>query len=407
MKILYISPLVAGFQDILEGKENSKGLPSFIYPLKKLMDDGNRVDIVLISNYNKKIDIKVDWINNRNIIANINHDFADVKGLKRWIRKFKSLVELYSTLTKAMKYGEYDFVYCHGTAAYLGNVLANYYKLRCGYRVYGVVNVAHDIRNAGVLRSIIRYPIYYAIFNTPKDFLLITDDGTNGDEAFRSYNPQKTIPMYYLLNGVDKCFRYIKQGDVLLKCGCKKGEYIFHAGRISQIKRQDRVVEVLHKLHLSNCKMHLLLAGHISDKVYYNRLMLQIERYDLQDYVHFLGPIERENMQSLAHDAMATVLLGDSSNQGNVFWECAIAEALIITYPEKSLKKYIKHEESGFFVNDEDEAKNVLTRIVAGQYDIKQMTAALKKTVNDKLQTWEERAQFEIDLICKKKGENF
>ena len=35
MKILYVTPLVAGFEDILNGKTESRGLPSFIFPLKE------------------------------------------------------------------------------------------------------------------------------------------------------------------------------------------------------------------------------------------------------------------------------------------------------------------------------------------------------------------------------------
>lgn len=399
MRILYIAPLVAGFQDILEGKEESKGLPSFIFPLKRLLDDGNEVDIILVSNYMKPINIQVKWIKNENIIANINNNFATTKGIKRWFLKIKSFIELHNVIYKALKYGGYDFVYCHGTAAYLGNILANRFKIRCGYRIYGVVNVAHDIKRLGIIKAAIKYPIYYRIFRKKKDFLLITDDGTDGDYVFKKFNPKASFPMYYLVNGVDKFFEYVKPDEILEENHCSQKNYIFHAGRISRIKRQDRIIDILHEVHSTGCRIHLFLAGHISDEIFYHELLQRVKKYSLEEYVHFLGPVERTNMQSLAHDAIATILFGDSSNQGNIFFECAIAGSIIITYPENSLKKYISNFESGFWAEDEKNASQIVIELLSEKYDINSIRKEIKKSVDNKLQSWNERIQVEVELI--------
>ncbi len=399
MRILYVAPLVAGFRDILEGKKESKGLPSFILPLKYLLETGNEVNVVLVSNYNGIIDIRADWIGNENILANVNNDFATARGIRRYLLKAKSFFELYSVLNKTLRLGDYDFVYCHGTAAFLGNLLANRYKVRCGYRIYGVVNLAHDIEQFGVAAAKRKHAIYYKIFNTRKEFILITDDGTDGDYAFKKFNPNAVFPAYYLVNGIDKSYTYICQRDILDGYGCKRGKYIFHAGRISRIKRQDRVVQVLHELHKRGHLLHLLLSGHISDTDYYEELRERIRQLGLNDYVHFIGAVERASMQSLSHDALATVLLGDSSNQGNIFFECAFSDSVIITYPENSLKKYIVDKESGLFVNDEKDAADKITEIIDGKYDTDKMRDALKITVSQKLMSWEERVKLEVDLI--------
>lgn len=399
MKILYIAPLVSGFQDILEGKQESKGLPSFIFPLKKLLEDKNQVDIVLISNFKEPIDIKVEWIKNENIIANINNDFATTKGLIRYYLKFKSLFEVWNVINNALKNGGYDFVYCHGTAAYIGNILANRYKVRCGYRIYGVVDVAHDIRKIGLLKTILKYPVYYKIFRRKKEFLLITDDGTDGDYVFKQFNSKETFPMYYLVNGVDKSFEYVRQQHLLEECNCIGEKFIFHAGRVVSLKRQDRVINVLNELHINGDKLHLLLAGHLSDQPYYEKLRHMIKTYGLDAYVHFLGAIERTSMQSLSHDAVATILLSDISNQGNVFFECAFAGATIITYPEESLKKYVKDKENGFFVEDEKQAADIVVELLNGKYTPERIQERIKESVNDKLKSWDERVQTEIDLI--------
>lgn len=399
MKILYVTPLVAGFRDLLEGKKESKGLPSFVFPLKALLDDDNQVDIVLVSNYVKPINITADWIRNENIIANINNDFATTRGLQRIRFKIRSLCELYRVINHTLKTGNYDFVYCHGTAAYLGNIIANKHHVRCGYRIYGVVNVAHDIRKMGVRKSIIKYPLYYRIFKEKKEFILITDDGTDGDYAFEQFNSKASFPMYYLVNGVDKTFTYEKPDDVLKECDCLENNYIFHAGRVSRIKRQDRVIKVLHELHLAGYRIHLILAGHISDEPYYDELNKIVEQNGLSKYVHFIGAVERTEMQSLSRDAVATILLGDSSNQGNIFFECAFAGSTIITFPEPSLKKYINNEQSGFFVDDEKGAAEIVGSIMDNKYNTERIREALHNTVDSCLLTWDERVQSEIELI--------
>lgn len=399
MKILYVTPLVAGFEDILKGEKDSRGLPSFILPLKYLLEEGNTVNIILISNYTGGVNIKTEWISNENIVANVNNDFASTHGFTRVRLKIKSLLEVRRIISKSLKTGEYDFVYCHGTAAYIGNILANKYSVRCGYRIYGVVDIAHDIKRFGLTKAIIKYPIYFRIFRKKKNFLLITDDGTDGDYVFKKFNPRRTVPLYYWTNGVDKGFRYERQARILQGCGCYEQNYIFHAARITRLKRQDRIIEVLNELHKRENKIHLIFAGHITDDSYYKELMEATYRYGLTYYVHFCGAIERGKMQSLAHDAIATVLLADFSNQGNVFFECAIAGSVIITHPEESLKKYIDDKKSGFFVDNEKQAAKVVEDLIAGVYDRENIRISIRNIVDEKLLSWDERVHREIDLI--------
>lgn len=394
MKILYVTPLVCGFEDLLRGERNSKGLPSFIYPLKKFYEDGHEVDIVLISNFHDEIDIKVDWIKKENIIANFNNDITSGSRLNRMINTLKTTRELNRFLKEKISSRKYDFVYCHGTAAVTANMIASKFRVPCGYRLYGTIGIASFIREHGKMRAMLKYPKYFLIFNLKKNFMVITDDGTDGDFVYNAFAITKNYPLYFWTNGIDKTYDPNEYLAEVPEC-----QYLFHAGRIERIKRQDRVIDVLHDLHAEGYMLHLFFAGHVSDENYLNELYAQIEKYELKDYVHFLGAVDRRKMQTMSANAVATVLLGDVSNKGNVFLECAIAGARIITFEEKSLQKYIVTEKTGYMVKSEHDAAQVITRLIVNQNLADNIQSGIRDTMMEKLMTWDERVEMEEKLI--------
>ena len=204
MKILYVATLVRGFEDLLRGELEAKGLPTFILPLKHMLEHGHSVDMILISNYTQPINIKVDWIRNENIIANINNDLTVSNKWKKKINIVKTILDEWRTIHLALKRNHYNFVYCHGTAAVLGNLVANIMGIPCGYRLYGTVHLYNDILNIGSFKAAIKNLSYYLIFKMKKEFLLITDDGSNGNIVYQYWKPRrKTYPFYFWRNGVD------------------------------------------------------------------------------------------------------------------------------------------------------------------------------------------------------------
>ena len=395
MKILYVTPLVAGFEDILNGKTESRGLPSFIFPLRELLRRGHQTDIILISDYNKAFDIKADWISADHIIANINHDLVSTKGIQRTVNKVCSFIELLYILAKCLGSHTYDFVYCHGTAALTGNLMANLFRVRCGYRIYGTVNLINRIQKYGRMKTMLLSPVYTAIFNLRKEFMIITDDGTHGDQVYDQLCFRKKYKSYFWLNGVDKEIDY---------GGCRlfvpEKPYLFHAARICRNKVQHRDVMLLRMLHKKGRKLHLYFAGHIVDEKYRQEMEEYIDKNDLKGYVTFLGDIKREDLQNYAVNAVAVPLFDRYSNQGNVFLECAMAGAVIITYHEKPLERFIKNGENGYFVHNGHEACRIIESLCDMDKDARKKIAEKLKIVAGKtLLSWDERVRKEIQLI--------
>ncbi len=397
MKILYVATLVRGFEDLLRGELEAKGLPTFILPLKHMLEHGHSVDMILISNYTQPINIKVDWIRNENIIANINNDLTVSNKWKKKINIVKTILDEWRTIHLALKRNHYNFVYCHGTAAVLGNLVANIMGIPCGYRLYGTVHLYNDILNIGSFKAAIKNLSYYLIFKMKKEFLLITDDGSNGNIVYQYWKPRrKTYPFYFWRNGVD-----IESITELENEGAVPQEpYLFTAGRIDKLKRQDKIIEMLYLLHKKQINIHLYLAGHVEDKMYIEKVKNLVKTYGLEPYVHFMGAIPRRYMKKMAYYSKATVLWSDIANNGNVFYEVFSTGALIVAINDGSLDPFVTRDKNIFFADSIEEAVEDIQKLlnISQTERCKMQNSAISQSIKA-IPSWEKRIYKEIKLL--------
>lgn len=393
MKILYVALSMRGMDDIIDGGSDDRGLPSFVYPLKAFIKKGHEVKIILISSYRKPINIKVDWLKNEDILYNSNADITSGSYIKRSITKFKESILLCREISLQLKNGKYDFVYCHGKAAIIGNIFANIYRIPCGYRIYGTIDMYDMLKTKGVLYTILKYPSYFALFNLKKKFMLITDDGSHGEYVVRRLRLRNSYKIYYWKNGVDRVQIDSSGIDVSQK------PYIFTAGRVCETKGQHKSIEVLKGLIKNGCNINLLIAGPLVDLDYYKKLKKMIRDYNIKDYVQFLGDLPREQMQAYAHESKAVLLFARSSNLSNVFIECGIIGSVIITYDEESLHEFICNKKNGFFVSDHMEAVEIIKSLLSEEEKYSFLSSGIKSIMTEKMLTWNERCDKEVKLV--------
>lgn len=399
MKILYVATLVRGFEDLLRGELEAKGLPTFILPLKYLLEHGHSVDMILISNFTQPINIKVDWIRNENIIANINNDLTVSNKWKKKINIVKTILDEWKTIHMALKKNQYDFVYCHGTAAVLGNLVANIMGTPCGYRLYGTVHLYKDILQIGSFKAAVKNLSYYLIFKMKKEFLLITDDGSNGNIVYQYWKPRRKIyPLYFWRNGVD-----IESITELENEGAVPQEpYLFTAGRIDKLKRQDKIIEMLYLLHKKQINIHLYLAGHAEGKIYIEKVKNLVKMYGLEPYVHFMGAIPRRYMKKMAYYSKAMILWSDIANNGNVFYEVFSTGALIVAINDGSLDPFVTRDKNIFLADNIEEAVEDIQKLlnISQSERCKMQNSAISQSVKT-IPSWEKRIYKEIKLLEK------
>lgn len=390
MNILYVSYLFTPLEELLTGSEKDTSIPSFRLPLLKLVSLGHNVDFITCSTKDFFVDVKLEGLKNQNLIKKIVYSNKNLGGKLKCV--FQQLVVVLKTLFTR----KYDFIYCHGSQTFISTLVAFLLRVPCAHRLYGIVDFYDCLVQKGKAVAFIKDTQNYLSFLIPKSFLLVTEDGSRGKEAYKLLRiPKSRYRFECWTNGTE--FKII--GDILNSGPVPVHTYIFHAARVCPIKRQDRIIEVLHLLHLRGNLLHLYFAGaweNEEDFCYYWRV---VQKYHLENYVHFMGAISKDYLRNMAYHAVATVLMGDVSNKGNVFLEIFSIGGTIMSIDDGSLDEYIINEKNGFLIQNELEACEKIEELLKCPETKLAIQIEALKTAKEKIVSWDERIQKEIQLI--------
>lgn len=405
MKVLYVMPLVLGLEDILKGDKEAKGLPSLMLPIEKLLEQKHDVDVILISDYQGEYHIRDPKLKSMIILANINNDLVRVKKIKKVFRLIKSGIQEFRAVCSALKSNSYDVVFCHGTAAVIGNIVANVKRVPCVYRLYGTVGLFSDLCKYRGVIGIIRNPIYYVIFKLQKYCIIGTDEGSHTDRVYDLWKPKRNpYPFYHWLNGVD-----IQNIDEIKNTSYEipGTSYLFMAGRVTDVKNQAYAIRILHDLDKKGIRIDLYFAGHIDDR-YYPKLQKMISEYKLDGQVHFMGPIPRDYLKLMGYHAKACIICDDFCQNGNVFYELYSTGSIIVSVDDGSLDRFVSKGKSAFLAkNITGAVECVIQAINLSDRSREEMRKIAIKKSTETLSTWDERVEKEIDILkkaCRKNG---
>ncbi len=397
MKILYVTGMAAPLKGILTGKTEKEinGLPGFFFPWYKLIKRGHQVDFVVISNFNEKHDIKVDWFKEENLIANVYDPYSENFGFFRIFRQAKRFLKLLYYTDKAIKKNHYDFIYCKAYEGVAGNILANWHKIPSGTRSFGTT-LYPLLKNNGSFKTALKRPLEYVTFKIKKDFFLMTDDATHGDKVYEIWKPKKEKYQFlFWRTGVE--IKNIE--DIPVNIQIPDHPFLFFAARFDPWKRHDRIIKILHYLHESDIKAHLYFAGQQTSKSYFSQIEGLVEKYHLTDYVHFMGVVTQDEVKILAYHSMASIFMYDFANIGNVFFETFAVGSIVIGLDDGVLNEFISHELNGYLINDEKEATEAIKML----YNNPELQSSIRteaiKTAREKFLTIDERFDKEVDLI--------
>lgn len=382
MRILYVTPLYSGTENVI--RNNSKeytGLPSFVKIIQELRLNGHHIDFIVLdqqTEVNKQIQKITD----------------DVYYINWKSNNFKKIFSLIKKMRDLIKDREYDFVYGHGSIGALTSIIANIYKIPTGQRLYGVYPILKNInKGKSAFTLFLGQPLYYLTFKLKKKFLIVTNDGTQGDYVNKKINKSRKekFQFYFWTNGVDDLHYNDKLNNIDEK-------FIFYPGRISEQKQQVKVLDVIENLKRQGINIKFYFAG-TTDTSYYNEVIEEVHKRDLTDNAIFLGPMNREEMAFLYKNSIATVLLYDISSRGNTALEALRCGSLIITYNNNGLDEFIENEINGFLVNNPIEVSKIIDGILNNTFNLNEMKKRAKETADSILETWDERAKKEVRLI--------
>jgi len=398
MKILYVSGLAIPIRDILRGKKENEitHLAQFFHVWHKLVQRGHQVDFVVASNFNEKPNIQVDWFKEENIVANVYDPYLELPWYRKIFRRIKRFLKLMYYTNKAISENEYDFVY--GLAYYeglAGNIVANLRGVPCGMRSMGTM-LNEDFKKHGSFGTALRKPIEFLTFKLKKEFFIMTDDGTKGDLVHKEWksNPEK-YDFYFWKTGIDLTEIDKLESNISIPAH----GYLFFAARFDNWKRHDRILKILHNLHLKGKHLHLYFAGNITSKNYYAEVKDLVKNYGLDEYVHFLGAIKQNDLKVYAYHAVANPLMYDVSNLGNVFFESFSVGSVVIGLNDGSLNDYIIDEENGFIVSDEEKAAKIIEKLLNDKALAQKIRDNAISCAKQKFLSIDARFDMEVDLI--------
>lgn len=389
MKILYVTPLWSGFKDLLfEGNQLAKGMPAFIQPLKRIIEQGNSVDFVIThSNIKHELKINVNWLRGSR--------FTFIQWEENHIKGLRSSFLLYKTIDRMLKQENYDFVYGHGSVGTIANIVANKSKVPFGLRLYGTF-LAPELKVYSSPRLFSKHPLEYLAYRLNKSFLLMTNDGTRGDEV---YNCLKggSYSFYFWLNGLDCSINRDEQElDPSIVC-----PYLVYPARISKWKRQHLALDLIKILIDKGLIIHLYFAGHITEPEYWSEIQNRICELDLNDYVHYLGTVDATKLININENAVAVLSFYDYSNLGNVVIEALTQGATVLSLNDGSLHNVIIDGNNGFLVDTMQQAAERIYQLMKNPQLSNEIRLNAKNQATLTFNTWDQRAELEIELIKK------
>ena len=136
----------------------------------------------------------------------------------------------------------------------------------------------------------------------------------------------------------------------------KPGDKLVHYGRIHNDKGTHLAIKVAKK-----SGMDLIIAGIIQDQDYFDNL---VKPHVNESSIQFIGPINPEQRDALLKESYAVIHLNTIPERfGLVMAESMAAGVPVIAMDLGSCREVIADKETGYLVNNVDEAVDAVTKI--------------------------------------------
>ena len=174
-------------------------------------------------------------------------------------------------------------------------------------------------------------------------------------KALQSYGVK--TPIYIVPTGIDltdydpsnveqTTIQAIRQ-----ECGLSMDDLIIgFVGRIAKEKCIEMPIEAMTKIN--NERLHLVIVGGGTDMKFYQNL---VSEYGLEDRVHFVGRVEKEQVPQYYASFDAFVSASVSETQGMTYLEALASGLVVFGRRDEVLDELIEEGLTGFYFDDADE----------------------------------------------------
>lgn len=396
MRILYVTAITKPLAAIFRGETEITGLPAFYYPLKLMLQAGHTVDFVLITNhFTDDINIRTEGLSKNNIKSITSYSSRSKSRWKGLVQRVTKYMQFSLRAYRTARNGNYDFIYFRANESWGPQFLIRGLRIPNGLRKYGDEDSTH-IKELGELRAIRKRPMNYLCYKTAGDFVLVTDDNPKGGYIVKKWLPRKKKTDFYIWKtGIE----FLDINDIKSSVSLPEHDYLLYAARFEYWKQQHLVVDVLNNIHKAGRKIHLYFVGQQDDIKYVDHVKSLVDSFRLNEYVHFLGPVKKQEIAYLAYHAFANLFAYDFSNLGNVFYETFVIGGVVVAIDHGSLDDFVVNGHNGFLARNPVEAGEVIVELMKKPELLNEIRKNAKKTAKEKFLSVEQRFGLEVKLL--------
>ncbi len=284
-----------------------------------------------------------------------------------------------------------------------------------GYEIYGVpvarkaadrFSIPMVARYQGTLMSFrmdqrgasIRFHKHLAALKTPADLIVMTDDGTLGDELLGRLG-HRAEDVLFLMNGVDRSIVAATPTDVRSELGIDPATpLLLSVSRLMNWKRVDRVIRVAAELVDRGSDLHLAIVGVGPLEGQLRELAVA---QGIADRVHFVGGVPRRELAGYYRTASALLSLYDYSNLANPVIESMLLGAPVFALGAGGTNHLVKDGVNGVLLSSAEpgDVADVLEPYLADDIALKALGLCGSEWAEENLWTWEDRMRTESERL--------
>jgi glycosyltransferase involved in cell wall biosynthesis len=373
--------------------------------LKGFVESGNEVHVLMPTENEIQGDY---WHEGMNIheFKNITPPFQTSNFVSRILSMLAQYAQLFLFLFFSLKKfsatvkdcGKPDLVYGYmPPASIVAYIVSKLYDIPNITRLFGTF-LYTSISSARNLILRMGWQELFA-FRLPCLYLIITNDGTRGDETARRLGIPKEKVKYYM-DGAD--FMTPVQGDRINsreKLGIsKETRLLLSVCRLTKWKQVDRIIKAMPGITETNKNVRLFLVGEGEER---KNLEFLCEQLGVKDFVVFLGAVAHNRIREFMLVSDIFVSLYDFTNLTNSTFEAMNCGLCIVALNTGATSQVIRDGVNGVLLDPLHLKRlpDVINMLLMEDDRRKKLGQNGRQYALENFKTWEERIAAEVDLI--------
>ncbi len=279
----------------------------------------------------------------------------------------------------------------HGVSA--ASRLSKKYKMPLITRFQGV-NTTEKIRD-NFINRIKHFPRFEAL-ETPSDLLIMTDDGTRGNQLVKRLSNNSKLCFWR--NGTDIIEEdYQRSQQIKQNLNIKDDEIVIMSlSRLVNIKKVDRAIDLITAMKQNDINVKLIVLGDGSARTF---LEQYAEEKGVTENIVFEGAIERQDIHNYLTHCDFFVSFYDTSNLGNPIMEAMKSNCIVVTLDVGDTNTVVKDGYNGIIVplDDIDTLPVRIMKVYNNPEIMQKMRDNVKKFSEDNLYSWDKRIAMELE----------